>query len=240
MGVLRLDEDTLAGLRHLGLHHVGDVLALPRQLPARFGPALLRRLDQLTGEAPEPLTNLVDRPPVTAKLEFEAPIESPQDIGLIFEKLLDRVLADLARQGHGVRQLRLVFTPDRGWGRPPTTARTIALARPHRDRPTLLNLIRREMERVDCEHGFVRFRLDVPLHEPVTEAQCDLFEPRLVEEQIDLNRLLLRLRAHLGDPAVIRPECVESYLPERLAARPGGRPDRRITNAAARRASHPA
>jgi protein ImuB len=214
--VLRLDGEPLGDLHHLGLHRVGDVLALPRaQLPARFGPSLLRRLDQLTGALPEPLTNLVDRPPITAKLEFEAPIEEPQTVGLVFEKLLDRVLADLARLNHGIRQLRLVFTPDRGWGRPATVTRTIALGRPHRDRATLLELVRREIERVDCEHGFVRFRLDVPLHEAITDAQGDLFEPRLIEEQLDLDRLFLRLRARLGDPAVIRPACVESYLPER-------------------------
>ncbi len=212
---LRVDETILESLHHLGLHHVGDVLALPReQLPSRFGPALLKRLDQLTGDRVEPLTRLVSDPPIAARMEFDAPVEALEDIWRIFEKLLGLVVADLTRQNHGVRQLRLIFKPDRGWGLP-TVVRTIALTRPHRDRATLLNLIRCETERVDCEHGFVRFQLDVPLHEPVAEAQTQLFDQQAVEEEIELDRLLQRLRARLGEIAVIQPQRVESYLPER-------------------------
>jgi protein ImuB len=212
---LRLDKTILATLHHLGLHCVGDVLALSReQLPSRFGPSLLKRLDQLTGVLIEPLTKLVNDRPVTARMEFEAPVESLEDIWRIFEKLLGIVVADLARRSHGVRQLRMIFKPDPGWGLSMVT-RTIALSRPHRDRPTLLNLIRCETERVDCEHGFVRFQLDVPLHEPIAEAQTQLFEQQSVEEEMELDRLLQRLRVRLGIAAVIRPLLVESYLPER-------------------------
>ncbi|MDB5320433.1 MAG: protein imuB [Phycisphaerales bacterium] len=212
--LLRLDDAVLDDLHHLGLHRMGEVLSLPReQLTARFGPSLLMRLDQLTGALIEPLTKLVNSPPITAKLEFDAPIEEPQSIGLIFEKLLDLVLSDLARRNHGVRQLRLIVTPDRGWGRP-TITRTIALSRPHRDRSTLVSLIRCEIERVDCEHGFVRFKLDVPLHEALAGGQAHLFDQRLVEERSALDRLLERLRGRLGEASVVRPERVESYLPE--------------------------
>lgn len=212
---LRLDDEILRNLHHLGLHRVGDVLTLPReQLPARFGPSLLKRIDQLTGVLIEPLSKLVNDPPITAKMEFDAPIESLEDIWLIFENLLSSVVAELTCQNHGVRQLRLIFKPDRGWGLP-TITRTIALSRPHRDRATLLNLIRCETERVDCEHGFVRFQLDVPLHESIAEVQTQLFEQRAVEEEIELDRLLQRLRARLGETAVIRPQLIEAYLPER-------------------------
>ena len=41
--------------------------------------------------------------------------------------------------------------------------------RAHRHRSTLVSLIGCEMEHVDCENGFVRFQVDVPLHELLTE-----------------------------------------------------------------------
>ena len=213
--VLRLGESVVAGLRRVGVHRLGDLLSVPRdQLPVRFGPSLLARLDQLTGDRPEPLTRLVYDPPVTAAMEFDAPIESPEGIGSIFEKLLGLILSDLARRNHGVRRLRLTCHPDRGMGRAVVT-RTVPLSRPHRDRATLLDLIRCEVERVDCEHGFVRFRLDVPLHEPVADAQVQLFDPRSADERAELDRLFQRLRSRLGAAAVVRPQLVESYLPER-------------------------
>ncbi len=212
---LRLDPPTLDALHGLGLYCVGDVLALPRdQLTSRFGPLLLKRLDQLTGALPEPLTHLVHDPPVTAHRLFDEPIEALDDIWTIFERLLDTVVADLARRGRGARQLKLTCTPDRGWGRP-MIVRTISLTRPHRDFKALKNLIRCETERIDCEHGFVRFQLDVPLHEPITEEQAALFEQRQTEEATAFDRLLDRLRARLGNDAVIRPTPMESYLPER-------------------------
>jgi protein ImuB len=212
---LRLNETILANLHHLGLHCVGDVLALRRdQLPARFGSLLLKRLDQLTGALLEPLTQLVNEPPISARMEFDAPVESLEDIWLIFSQLLNQVVADLTRRQLGVRQLRLIFKPDRGWGRS-AFKRTISLSRPHRNPTALLDLIRCETERVDCEHGFIRFQLDVPLYERVTESQSQLFDQRSVEEEIELDRLLQRLRVRLGEAAVIRPQWVESYLPER-------------------------
>ena len=214
VGVLRLPEAVLADLIHLGLLRVRDVMALPRDaLPARFGPLLLKRVDQLLGTTPEPLAKLVYDPPVTVRHEFEAPIESPETVGLIFEQLLDEVLLDLARRNRGVRSLRMILTPDRGWGRP-TVTREITLSRAHAHLPTLRELIGREIERIDCEHGFTRFRIDVPRHEAMTQLQTQFFDGPSPDD-MQFERLLQRLRARLGDQEVIWPEPVESYLPER-------------------------
>lgn len=212
---LRLDTSSLEQLRTLGLHHVEDVLALPReQLPSRFNPLLLKRIDQLTGVLPEPLTRLVCEPPVGAHMDFIEPIEALDDIWAIFERLLKTIIDTLLKRNRGIRQLRLTCMPDRGWGREPVV-RIIALSRPHRDFKALINLIRCELETVDCEHGFVQFRLDVPLHEPVCESQAAFFEERSNEEATTFYRLLDRLRTRLGDESVVRPTLVESYLPER-------------------------
>lgn len=212
---LRLDTSSLEQLRTLGLHRVEDVLTLPReQLPSRFNPLLLKRIDQLTGALPEPLTRLVCEPPVTARIDFIEPIEALDDIWAIFERLLKTIIDTLSKRNRGVRQLKFICMPDRGWGREPVV-RIIAISQPHRDFKALINLIRCELETVDCEHGFVQFRLDVPIHEPICESQTAFFEERSNEEATAFNRLLDRLRTRLGDESVVRPTLVESYLPER-------------------------
>ncbi len=215
IAVLRLDGEVLGDLRHLGLAHVGEVLALPReQLPARFGPSLIKRLDQLTGARPEPLTKLAYERPITNQIEFDAPIEDPEDIQRIFEKLLDQAIFELTRRHRRVRRLHMILEPDRGWGRA-TVRRAIVLSRPHRDRAVLVNLLWCDVERIDCEHGFVRFHLNVPSHEPMNDAQSQLFEWQKAEDELELQRLFERLSARLGAEAVIQPQLVESYLPER-------------------------
>jgi len=214
VAALRLSPDIVSDLHRLGLHHVGQLLDISRgEFPSRFGSEILLRLDQLTGAVPEPLTGLITPAPVTARVGFEAPVEALENIWLVWEKLLALVLADLARRGHGVRQLRLTFTPDRGWGKP-SVVRTIQLSRAHRDASTLLNLIRCECDRVDIEHGFTRFQLDVPLHEPVDESQTQLFERQYEQDALELEKLLQRLRGRLGPRTVVRPQLVESYIPE--------------------------
>jgi protein ImuB len=63
LAALRLPEATLSLLRRLGLRRIGDVMEQPRApLAARFE-ALLLRLDQALGRAPEPLV-----PPACAGL----------------------------------------------------------------------------------------------------------------------------------------------------------------------------
>ena len=139
-------------------------------------------------------------------MDFDSPVESLEDIWRIFEKLLNEVLSNLAARNHGVRRLRMIFKPDRGWGLQ-TITRHISLSRPHRDLSTLLSLIRCESERVDCEYGFVRFQLDVPSHEPIAEAQTQLFEQQAVEEEMECDRLLQRLRV----PWEKRPSSARSW-----------------------------
>ncbi|PON10544.1 nucleotidyltransferase, partial [Candidatus Entotheonella serta] len=49
---LRLPPATVAGLRDMGFATIGDLMAAPRApLTRRFGPELIRRIDQMFGDA---------------------------------------------------------------------------------------------------------------------------------------------------------------------------------------------
>jgi protein ImuB len=140
-----LDDATLTSLHHLGLHTVGQLLAIPRHLiPARFGPMLLLRIDQALGRVAEPLVPLVYHPPVEAAVEFDGIVDSLEPLYLSFKDLIGRVAGQLVRRGLGARRMVVTFH------RPYAAAieKTIDLSGPSRNVNVLFNLIRCAMETI--------------------------------------------------------------------------------------------
>jgi protein ImuB len=142
---LRLGDDALAKLHHLGLSTVGQVLKLPRALlPARFGAGLLLRIDQALGRVAEPLAPLPFQPAIDAWVDFDGVVDSLEVLWLHFKELIARVVEQLTRRGHGARRLALTFC------RPyaPAVDKTVDLSAPSRDAGTLFNLVRCAMETI--------------------------------------------------------------------------------------------
>ena len=98
-------------LHSLGLSTIGHVAALPREtLPSRFGPELLRRLDQALGEIPEPLVPERPEEPIEAAYGCEPPLENRAAIEIILQRLLERVMKPLERRNAGILQLDIELT----------------------------------------------------------------------------------------------------------------------------------
>jgi protein ImuB len=148
IAALRLDEEILGTLHHLGLETIGQVMNLPRSaLPARFGPMLLERIDQALGTIAEPLNAVEYQSPVRASIEFDGVIDSLEAIWLVFKDLLAQVIDDLIRRGAGARQIDVEFL------RPYMSSihRTIHLSHASRDPKNLFNLLRCSMEGLQQE-----------------------------------------------------------------------------------------
>lgn len=213
---LRLPLQAVARLRRLGLDTVGQVLAMPRDgLPARFGPSLARRLDQLLGAQAEPLVPLDYDVPVEATMAFDGAIDSLETLWLVLRELVGRVTNDLARRGRGARRVEFTCAPDPS-SRWPATVRSVSLAKPSRDAAAIRKLLECASERLDCGEGFTRVRLRVTVHERVGDEQVALLED--VDARIgreEWGRLVERLSVRLGATNVVRPIAVESYVPER-------------------------
>ena len=247
---LRVGDEIAAGLRHLGLDTVDQVMHLPREvLPARFGPVLLRRIDQAMGRIAEPLVPLEYRTAVQARMDFDATIQSLETIWLVFQKLIGQVIEQLVSRGQGARRVDVELL--RAHDIP--VKKTILLSYPSRDPANLFNLFRCALEELELplrerprsrlrgrrpgapspqaarqsqrpapgfviskidDEGFCGLRISVPLCERLTDEQISLLDHEQYAGQIELDRLIERLRIRLGNEAIVQAELVESHVPE--------------------------
>jgi protein ImuB len=211
---LRLDTDTVAKLYHLGIQTIGQLMRFPReQLPSRFGPLLTLRLDQLLGQAFEPIVPLDLPTIISARMDFDGVVTSLEAIWVVFRDLLGRVISQLTRHGRGVRELDVQFI--RAYATP--IHRTIKLSRPSRDPVNLFNLFRCSTEQMEGsrKNEFLGMRLFVRVHEPLPDEQVNLLDGESYAGQLELDRLIERLCTRLGENAIEQVGAVESYIPER-------------------------
>jgi len=211
IGALRLDADMAGTAARLGLETVGDLLALPRApLQRRFGPTLLRRLDQALGRVAEPIDPIVPEDPPSVALRFAEPIGSAEAIARAIEDAMARLMADLGRAALGIQQLHLLCTRV-------DNAREearIGTARATRDGAHLLRLLLPKIETIDPGFGIERVDLVAARVEPLGAVPI---EGALAGEKPppDLATLIDRLASRLGVRRLYRMSAVESDVPER-------------------------
>ena len=165
---LRLDPATAAGLRRVGLRHVGELHAMPRDaLARRFGEQVRRRLDQALGDLPEPLSPLGEAPVRRVRLSFAEPIADPADLIRAIERLVGDLAARLAREGSGARRLDLAF--NRVDGR--VEHIRLGTARPSRDPKHLAGLLTAKLLTIEPGLGVEDMILALYAAEPLPAEQ---------------------------------------------------------------------
>ena len=105
IAALRVDAETVADLKTSGLTSIADLAARPRApFAARFGKALLLRLDQALGDADEPITPRLPLPAAMAEQRFPEPIAREADVLGTIEHLGRQLVrrARSARRGRAV------------------------------------------------------------------------------------------------------------------------------------------
>ncbi len=210
---LRISAETAEILHSLGLSTIGHIAALPREsLPSRFGPEILRRLDQAFGEIPEPIVPERPEEPIEAAYGCEPPVESRAAIERILEQLLARVMKRLRLHNAGILQLDIelcVSGED-------STRFTVGLVRPSLDPKRLRELVRLQLDRVRLRGRLAGATLRVIRTAPLDADQAALFEAaERRHARRDLDSLLNRLSNRLGPRAVLSPRLVPEYQPER-------------------------
>jgi protein ImuB len=206
---LRLPDETIDLLAQLGITTVGELCGLPRaSFKARFGEVLLRRLDQLTGQAAE--TILAYRPPpeFIAERVLEYPADSRPLVEKVVASLIERLASDLAARRHGAMQLVCRLA-----GRPPLVLE-VGLFRPSADPRHLRQLVEMQLEQ-PLPGPIGRITLSAPLVAPLENRQQELFGGSRHEAERQFELLVDRLHSRLGAAAVLRAQLTADPLPER-------------------------
>lgn len=215
IAALRLEEELIETLVHLGIETIGQLMHLPRQtLPARFGASILLRLDQVLGRVDEPLAGIAHREPIVANLQFEAAIDSLETTEQALRILLGQVIRQLQRYCSGVRKLVVDFIPPRS----PAIQKIIHLSKATCDRATLFNLLRCALESAKSNEGWIGLRLSAPVYQRIAPWQIGLLDGEEEAMADAYQHLLERLRARMGEGTVLSPQLAESHLPERSCA----------------------
>lgn len=217
---LRLDGVVHDRLDRLGLRTVGDVLRLPRsELPSRFGPLLLRRIDQALGRRDEPIEPVRPPAPVSVGWSTETPLTDASAVLLILERLIRRLLVRLP-VWEGMTQLIGRFNEH-----PPLRVGT---ASPSRSEERLFSLVRLALDRQPPPREVSRIIVTAETVRLPNSERTSLFDDhRRVERERAFHQLIERLSNRLGAEAVSWPVLAGDPLPEhafRLQPATGGDP----------------
>lgn len=211
LSVRLLDQpaETLASLKMVGAHTLGDCLRLPRAgMARRFGQRLLDELDRALGRLPEAREFFVAPPTFERRLELPAEVQEAEALLFAAHRLLPELEGYLNLRQAGVQELELVCCHEDV----PNTALKLGFVQPTRAVDRMLLLLRETLGST---------RLPAPVHTimfnarrilPLEAAITDLFQDGV--EAGDGNLLLERLRIRLGNEAVFGIAPAADHRPE--------------------------
>ncbi|KEP68697.1 nucleotidyltransferase [Thioclava dalianensis] len=214
VAALRLEEATVTALQRLGLRTIGDLTRAARApLARRFGPGLLRRLDQARGDMPEAINPEPEPPHYATRLTLPEPIGLLPDVMAATARLLEPLCCKLKQHEAGARKLVLsVQRVNQG-----SQQVELRLASAMREAARILPLFERGLATVDAGFGIDVMRLEAVLVEPLPVAQ--LGAPRAPAQTAtaseQLNDLITRIGTRIGLENVQRFLPADSHIPER-------------------------
>ncbi|MEO5759679.1 MAG: DUF6504 family protein [Mesorhizobium sp.] len=218
LAALRIEPDIRTSLESVGLRTAGAVMAAPRApLARRFGASLLLRLDQALGRLDEAVSPRLPIAPLSVERHLSEPITLSEDIEQLVRMLATTLKADLERRGEGARMLALLlFRVDGAVSRI-----AVGTSRPMREPRLIQRLFHERLaaleQDIDAGYGFDLVRLSVLSAAAFDMQQTDL-TGETSDDGADIALFADRIRARLGEGAVLKPIAVESHLPERAVA----------------------
>ena len=208
--VLGLERAAHRLLDELGLATVGDCLALPRDgLARRLGEDFIARLDRATGQRPDPRPQY--SPPTVYETAQPLPAPAHEAEMLLFatRRLLTELTGFLGATMQGIQRLQLTLVHE---DRTPTVV-TLSLMAATRDPDHLLNVLRERLHATElpCPVVAIALRSELLLS---LGARSETLLPDASRHAEAAAQLIEKLRARLGDAAVIGVQVKEDYRPE--------------------------
>ncbi len=191
-------EETVRTLSVIGVHTIGECLALPRDgLARRFGQQLLDELDRALGRLPDAREPYLHPARYASKLALPAPVQEAEPLLFVAKRLLLELAGFLRMKQKGVTRLKLTLHHE---DRKPTVV-MLGFAVPCRDADRMVRLLRERLANVELPDRVEAIAIDSEETRPLGSRNLSLFpEDRLPEEQRWL--IIDHLRARLGADAV--------------------------------------
>jgi protein ImuB len=213
------DEELVATLRRWGIRRIGELATLPSGgVALRLGSGGARLAKIARGEADDPL---VPRPEVVVfeeGIELEWPVEDLGALVFVLRRLVENLVARLTCRGLSASGLSVHLKLERGWIDPTARAgngvdvRTVTVAAPTRDIPTLVELARLALERTPLTDMAPVNAVTVQMvPSRARPAQLGFFEPAGPSPD-KLATTLARLAALVGEDRVGSPKLPDSHL----------------------------
>ena len=214
IAALRVDPETVQGLRTLGFERIGELMDQPRApLALRFGPELGRRLDQALGTTADPVEPIREPEIVEVRRAFAEPIGAAETISRYVGKLVVALCSELEARGLGARQLDLLVHRVDGHRQ----GVRVGTAQPVRDVKRITRLLNEKIEEIDPGFGIELMELAAVVAEPFRERQTI---SSLVEEpEADISDFIDVLANRVGASRLYRFAPVASDVPERSVTR---------------------
>jgi protein ImuB len=209
---LRFETELLEVLDKLGVRSVADFVKLPEAgLLARFGKAAHRLHRMAAGELLLPMDPKAWDEPLLVRTHFDDAETDATRLLFSCKRLLDALLPKLVLRGEAIAALALSLTLDRAQG----------VLGPHEVRPAvptlegtvLLDLLRLRLETLALGAGVVTLELAAQ-GVVATAEQLRVFSEEPTRDLAAAGRALARLRAELGEDAVVVAALQSAHLPE--------------------------
>jgi len=196
-------------LEKLGIRTVGEFLRLPAKgLLQRFGAEAYRVHQLASGEVWAPLQNEPDVELPQRSAQLPSPDTDVERLLFLIKRLLDSLLSELASRGEALAEVGLRLALDHAGER----EGRIRPAAPTLDSVQILNLIRLRLESQRLEAGVAELSLTA-FGVKATREQLLLFAEKPPRDLEAAGRAFARLRAELGELAVVRARLSDGHLP---------------------------
>jgi protein ImuB len=208
---LRLPAQALADFAQLGIDRIGALLDLPRSgLPARFGPTVLKRIDQALGRQPEFIVPNRTPGEIQASQLFEYPTDCWNVLNYVVDRLTERIRQQLQKRNLAARKLEIWFYQI---AEAPLRIE-VGLYRPSNCSDYLAMLLHARLERARIHEPIRALRLQVTATALLRDHQREFFQAGEKHGIEEASTLVDCLSSRLGTRAVTRARLVEDYQPE--------------------------
>lgn len=212
---LDLEPDLRDVLGRLGVTTLGGFLRLPAGgLMVRFGNQALRLHRLASGERWDPLQPVGAPEPLERSIFLDHGVRNAEQLVFIIKRLVNPLLAQLADNKAALATLFLELTYEGSFGRSgDTRLDAIRPAEPTLDARSLLRLVHLRLEHDPAAAPVKEVRVSA---EDVlaTREQLSLWNQRPQRDLRAANEAFARIRAELGNDAIVRAVLRDGHLPE--------------------------